>query len=172
MEKKAWYRTLKVVYIVIYVFAIIAVCNNFWENKPTQTYEYSLQDIDTELARRQSQEKPKKYFLDIPEGFEIVNQPQVRESPQSTNLPAGYILDQPQEPTAQPRDLFEEYGIEPPKHTSSIGQSATKEKYGKYAYWVGDGIFAFFILWITAYLIRIGFFYIVIGEKPQRNFPK
>ncbi len=31
---------------------------------------------------------------------------------------------------------------------------------------------AFLILWLVAYLIKIGFFYIVIGEKPQIKFLK
>ena len=148
LGKKPWYRALKVISIVIIVIAVLAIGGISWSAKPTKTLDGYNSSIICNNGRSYAPSKNSIY----PYSWET-------ELNSSDDKDARILC---QYDTLN----FYSHSNEFIEKNYTFVPVYNELKYGP---WIGYTILAFLILWLLAYLIKIGFFYIAIGEKPKIN---
>jgi len=148
LERKAWYRFLKVIYIVVIVIAILAIGGISWSTKPTKTLDGYNSSIVCNNGKSYAPSRNNIY-------------------PYSYETELNYSDDKDARILCKYDTLnFYSHSNEFIEKNYTFTPVYNELKYGS---WIGYTILAFFILWLFAYLIKIGFFYIAIGEKPKIN---
>ena len=148
LEKKAWYRGLKVIYIVVIVVAVLAIGAISWLSKPTKTIDGYNSSIVCNNGKSYAPNKNSIYLY----GWET-------ELDSSNDKDARILCEY---------DTLNFYAHSNEFIPKNYTFSPVYEDL-KYGSWIGYSLLSFFVLWLFVYLIRIGFFYIAIGEKPKIN---
>ena len=147
LEKKAWYRALKVIYIIFIVIAMLVIGTVSWSSKPEKSLdgEKSLISCNNGKSYAPSRNSIYPYGEDLSSYDD--EHARILCKYDSTNYYSSYFSGY----------IEKNYTFNPAYEDM------------KYGSWVGYTILAFFILWLVSYLVKIGFFYIAIGEKPKIN---
>lgn len=148
LEKKAWYRALKVVYIVILVISVLAVAAISWTTKPTKNLDGNKSSIACNNGKSYAPNKNDIY----PYGWQ-------RELNSSDDQDARILC-------KYDTLNFSYYSNEFIEKNYTFIPAYEDMKYGS---WIGYTMLALFILWVLSWLIKIGFFYVAVGEKPKIN---
>ena len=146
MEKKAWYRALKVIYIVIIVIAVLAIGAISWSAKPTKTLDGYNSSIACNNGKSYAPSKNNIYPYSWESGLSSSDDKDARILCKYDTL------------------NFYSHSTEYIEKNYTFIPVYDDMKYGS---WIGYTILAFFILWLVSYLIKIGFFYIAVGDKPK-----
>lgn len=143
LEKKAWFRGIKVLYIVAIGIAILAIGGASLSSKPTRNLDGEKSSIACNNG---------KFYAPAKNSIWVIG-----ENLDSTDDEHARILCK--------YDTLAFYS-----HSEYIEKNYTFNpayKDSEYGSWMGYTVLAFFILWVLSYLVKIGFFYIAIGEKPE-----
>ncbi len=143
LENRAWYRFLKVVYILAIIFIILVVGFFAWIAKPTQVVDYE-----------------KTYFKcnSDPESVYSLGKNNVYLRYDDTM----YGTDDRRARSTCRDDKDSSFVPDEKNYTLVV---AHKNNYS-YISWLGYTALAFFGVWAAFKLLSIAFFYIVIGKKP------
>lgn len=147
LEKKAWYRALKVIYIVIIVIAVLAIGAVSWSSKPEKSLDGEKSIIACNNGKSYAPSRNSIYLYGEDLSFYDDEHARILCKYDSTSYYSSYFSGY----------IEKNYTFNPVYEDM------------KYGSWIGYTILAFFILWLVSYLIKIGFFYIAIGEKPKIN---
>lgn len=151
LEKKAWYRAFKIIYIIIILIAVLIVCAASWSTRPKPTLdEYnSLIVCDNGKSYRPIQNDIYIYGYD-------------------TEL--SYYNDKDARVLCKYDTLnFSAYSDEVIAKNYTFSPVYNEAKYGS---WFGQTLLALFVVWLFSYLVKACFLYIVIGQKPKINLPR
>ncbi len=145
LEKKAWYRALKVIYIIIIIIAVIITGIISWSSKPETNLDGNKSSIACDNGKSYTPNRNDIYIY----GKELSSYDDAHArilcKYDSINFYSSYYS-----------------GYIEKNYTFTPVYEDTK-----YGSWLGYNILAFIILWFVAYIIKISFFYIAIGEKPK-----
>lgn len=145
LENKAWFRFVKVLYIVNIVIAIITIGGISWSAKPQKTLDGNLSSISCNNGKFYAPNRNSIY-------------------PYSWETDLSYSNDENARILCRYDTLnFYSHSNEAIEKNYTFIPIYNDVKYGS---WIGYIILAFCLLWLFTYLIKIGFFYIVIGERP------
>lgn len=144
LEKKAWFRGLKVVYIVAIGIAILAIGAASLSSKPEKRIDGEKSSIACSNG---------KFYAPAKNSIWIIG-----ENLDSTDDEHARILCK--------YDTLNFYS-----HSDEFIQknyTFTPVYNGQdYLSWIGYTLLAYFVLWVLAKLVKIGFLYIAIGCKPK-----
>lgn len=144
LENKAWYRFLKVVYIVAIVTAILAIGGLSWALKPTKVIDYEKSYFKCNNGQSNIYLLGKNnIYLDYSDAMYDTDDRRAK-STCSDDKTIGFVPDEK-------------------NYTLTI---VHKNSYS-YTSWLGYTIGAFFVLWLLFKLINVAFFYIAVGKKPN-----
>jgi len=146
LEKKAWYRALKVIYIILIVAAVLIIGTVSWSTKPVKTIDSYSSSISCNNGKSYSPGKNSIYL------YSWQTQLDSSEDKDARILCAYDTLN------------FYAHSNEFIAKNYTFIPVYEDMKYGS---WIGYTILAYFILWLLSYIIKISFFYIAIGEKPK-----
>jgi len=145
LEKKAWYRALKVIYIVIIVIAVLAIGAISWSTKPEKNLDGDKSSISCNNGKSYAPSRNSIYIYGSDLSSSDDEHARILCEYDSTNYYSSYFSGY----------IQKNYTFVPVYEDM------------KYGSWIGYTILAFFILWLVSYLIKIGFFYIAVGDKPK-----
>ena len=147
LEEKAWYRFLKVVYIVAIVLSILIAGVFSWVAKPTQVVDYD-----------------KSYFKcnNDPNNIYLLGKNNIYLNYNDVL----YGTDDDKAKSTCHDDKTTNFIPVEKNYTLTIMH---KNSYS-YTQWLGYTALAFFGIWVFFKLISVAFFYIAVGKKP--NFSK
>lgn len=147
LEKKPWYRALKVFYIVTIIAIIFIIGAVSISSIPTKKLDGDLSIIKCNSGKTYAPSKNSIYVYG--KDFSSYDDEHARILCQydSTNYYSVYYSGY----------IAKNYTLLP------VYQEV------KYGEWAGYTLLAFFIAWVVLKGLKIGFFYIVIGEKPEFN---
>ncbi len=151
LEKRAWYRAIKVVYIVIVIIAIILVAGISWSEKPEKTIDGYNSIISCSNGKSYAPSKNQIYLYNYETELNYSDDKDARILCKYDTL------------------SFYKYSDEFIEKNYTFIPDYNDVDYGS---WIGYMLLSFAILWVVSYLIKIGFFYIAIGEKPRFNIFK
>lgn len=146
LEKMAWYRAIKVVYIVIVTIAIIAITGISWDAKPEKIIDGYNSSINCSNGKSYAPSKNQIYIYNYE--TELID----LDDRDAKILCKYDTLD------------FYKYSDELIEKNYTFTPVYNDDDYDS---WFGYILLSFTILWAVSYLIKIGFFYIAIGEKPR-----
>lgn len=146
LEKKAWYRALKVIYIFFIVIVVLIIGAVSWSAMPTKTLDSDNSSIACSNGKSYAPSKNSIYIYSWEAELSLSNDKDARILCKYDNL-----------------NFYAHSGEVIAKNYTFI-PVYEKMEYGS---WIGYTIFAFFILWLILYLVKIGFLYIAVGEKPK-----
>jgi len=149
LEKRAWFRALKVVYIIVIVITVLAAGAISWSEKPQKTIDV---DKSTIACNNGKLYVPNKNKIDL----------------YGWNTDLSYSEDR------DARILCKYDSLDFYNH---LGETIEKNytfmpifNDVKYGAWIGYSLVVYLILGLIFYLVRAGFFYIAVGEKPNWKF--
>lgn len=145
LEKKAWYRALKVIYIVIIVIAVLATGAISWSTKPVKSLDGDKSTIACNNGKSYAPGRNSIYLYGSDLSSYDDEHARILCKYDSTNYYSSYFSGY----------IEKNYTFIPVYEDM------------KYGSWIGYTLLAFFILWLISYLVKIGFFYIAVGDKPK-----
>ena len=147
LEKKAWFRALKVVYLTLIVLAALFIGAVSWSGIPQKTIDGNLSSIACYNGKFYALNRNDIYPYGSGSDLDYTDDKHARILCKYDTL-SFY---------SHPEFIDKNYTFHP---------IYTDVKYGS---WIGYTILAFFILWLLASLLKMGFFYIALGEKLKVN---
>lgn len=148
LEKKAWYRAMKVIYFVVIIIAVFAISVISWSAKPTKKLDGYNSSIVCSTGKAYAPGKNSIYLYSWEDDLSSSDDKDARILCKYDTL------------------NFRPFSSEVIEKNYTFIPVYESMKYGA---WVGYTILALFILWLVSYLVKIGFLYIVVGEKPKIN---
>ena len=149
LEKKAWFRALKVLYIIVNVFVVLAIGAISWSAKPQKTIDGDKSTIVCTNGKSYAPNKNNIYIY-------------------SWETDLNYSDDKDARILCKYDTLnFYSHSSEFIEKNYTFIPVANDIEYGS---WIGNSLIAYFILWLLAYLVKIGFFYIAIGGRPRWKY--
>ena len=149
LEQKAWYRALKVFYLAAVGIIALIVLGVFWSFKPHKTLNEQKTSIVCNNGKSHAPSLNQIYVYGSEDNLDSYNDKKARILCNYDTLDF-YSHD---------NEFIEKNYIFVPVYNYTT--------FSDWVDWIKGLIFAFVIFWLIAYLIKSGFFYISIGEKPK-----
>jgi hypothetical protein len=146
LENKAWFRGIKVFYFLFIAFFIIAICAISLDSKPTKRIDGEKSLIVCNSGKSYAPEKNSIYLYGYQEDLTSSNDSDARILCKYDTL--AFSLHSSE-------SIEKNYIFRPVYDDSEISS------------WAWYSLLSFFILFVIAYLLKIIFFYIALGEKPR-----
>lgn len=147
LEKKPWYRALKVFYIIVIIAVVLIIGAVSISSMPSKSLDGDQSRINCYSGKSYAPSNNSIYLYGEDMSSYDDEHARILCKYDSTSYYSSYFSGY----------IEKNYTFVPVYEDL------------KYGSWIGYTILAFFILWLVAYLVKIGFFYIAIGEKPKIN---
>ena len=142
LETKVWYRALKVFYITVISVLFCIIAGIHWSSVPSKTINDKKSSIVCGNGKSYAPGQNQMDSYDDNKARILCKYNTLNFYSYSEYIEKNYVF----------IPIYDEPGYE------------------DWMKWFKGVSFSFLILWLVAYLIKIGFFYIFIGEKPQIKF--
>lgn len=146
LESKAWFRAVKVLYFLFIAFFIIAICAISLDSKPTKRIDGEKSLIICNNGKSYAPEKNSIYLYGYQEDLSYSNDSDARILCKYDTLLFSLHSSE---------SIEKNYTFSPVFDDSEISS------------WAWYSLLSFFVLLVIAYLLKIIFFYIALGEKPR-----
>jgi hypothetical protein len=146
LEQRAWYRFLKVIYLLFFISAILATIGISWAEKPRRTIDGNLSSIACDNG---------KYYAPAKNSIWVI----------------GDTLDYTDDKHARILCKYDTLDFYNYRYSNEFiaKNYVFKPIYEKtdYVSWIAYSLLAIVIVWLVLRIIKLAFFYIAIGHKPK-----
>lgn len=146
LEYRAWYRFLKVLYLIIFILSILSVIGIAWLSKPSRTIDEKLSSIACNNG---------KYYTPSKNSIWVIGDSLDYTDDQHARILCKYDT----------LDFYNyRYSNEYIAKNYTFKPVYTKIDYGS---WLAYSLIGLAVVWLVLRIIKLAFFYIVVGSKPR-----